>query len=51
MPKMRTMSLRLSPVQFRQLERLSQKLQIKKQEILRMSLALLAEREGVSGQP
>lgn len=50
MPKTSTMSLRLNSVQIRQLARLSTKLQIKKQEILRMSLALLAEREGVSGR-
>jgi hypothetical protein len=50
MPKISTISLRLNAVQIRQLARLSAKLQIKKQEVLRMSLALLAEREGVSGQ-
>jgi len=45
------MSLRLNATQRRQLARLSEKLQIKKQEVLRQSLAQMAEREGVSGKP
>ena len=43
-------TVRLNLVQWRQLARLSEKLHMNKQNVMRQSLAQLAEREGVDGK-
>ena len=49
MSTMRQMSLRLSAIQRLQLQRLSQKLQIDKANVIRLAITRLAEQEGIIG--
>lgn len=51
MSTIRAMSLRLSGTQRRQLEKLSEKLQIDKTNVVRLAITRLAEQEGVSRMP
>jgi predicted transcriptional regulator len=51
MPPMRSMTLRLSSTQNRILEKLAEKLQIDKANVIRLAITRLAEQEGLSRGP
>jgi predicted transcriptional regulator len=51
MPPMKQTTLRLSSTQIRQLEKLADKLQIDKANVIRLAITRLAEQEGLSRSP